>query len=79
MSLRKTLGADADRVHQQLDAVLDSEDGMIILVDGSRATSYTHGFGISPCQLEFADGRNRKGGPKCGAANQQQEEQEKVR
>jgi hypothetical protein len=53
MSLRKTLGADADRVHEQLDGLLDSEDGMIILVDGSRAISYAHGFGISPCQLEL--------------------------
>jgi hypothetical protein len=53
MSLRQMLGADADRVHEQVDALLDSEDGLIVLVDGSRAISYAHGFGTSPCQLEL--------------------------
>jgi hypothetical protein len=53
MSLRTMLGADTDRVHEQVDALLDSEDGMIVLIDGSRAISYAHGFGISPCQLEL--------------------------
>lgn len=53
MSLREMLGADADRVHEQVDALLDSEDGLIVLVDGSRAISYAQGFGISPCQLEL--------------------------
>jgi hypothetical protein len=46
------LGAHTDRVHEQVDALLDSEDGMIVLIDGSRAISYAHGFGISPAQLE---------------------------
>jgi hypothetical protein len=53
MSLRKMLGADAERVHEQVDALLDSEDAVIVLVDRSRATSYGHGFGISPSQLEL--------------------------
>ncbi len=53
MSLRNMLGADADRVHEQVDALLDSEDGVIVLVDRSRAISYAHGFGVSPCQLEL--------------------------
>jgi hypothetical protein len=53
MSLRTMLGADTDRVHEQVDALLDSEDGVIILIDRSRAISYAHGFGISPCQLEL--------------------------
>jgi hypothetical protein len=52
MSLRTMLGADTDRVHEQVDALLDSEDGMILLIDGSRVISYAHGFGTSPCQLE---------------------------
>jgi hypothetical protein len=52
MSLRTMLGADTDRVHEQVDALLDSEDGVIVLIDRSRAISYAHGFGISPCQLE---------------------------
>lgn len=48
MSLRRMLGADAERVHEQVDALLDSEDGVIALIDRSRAISYAHGFGISP-------------------------------
>ncbi len=51
MSFRKTLGADVDRVHEQLNAVLDSEDGLIVLVDGSREINYAHGFGISRASL----------------------------
>ena len=53
MSLRKMLGPDVDRVHEHVDALLDSEDAMIVLVDGSRAISYAHGFGTSPSQLEL--------------------------
>jgi hypothetical protein len=53
MSLRKLLGVHADRVHEQVDALLDSEDAIIVLVDGSRAISYAHGFGTSPSQLEL--------------------------
>jgi hypothetical protein len=47
------LGADVDRVREQVDAMLDSEDAMIVLVDGSRAISYAQGFGTSPDQLEL--------------------------
>jgi hypothetical protein len=53
MSLRKMLGADADRLHEHVDTLLDSEDALIVLVDGSRAISYAHGFGASPSQLEL--------------------------
>ena len=53
MSLRTTLGADAGQVHQQVDALLEREDAMIVLIDGSRAISYATGFGISPSQLEL--------------------------
>jgi hypothetical protein len=53
MSLRTMLGADVDRVHEQVDALLDSEDAMILLIDGSRAINYANGFGISPSQLEL--------------------------
>jgi hypothetical protein len=53
MSLREMLGADVDRVYEQVDTLLDNEDAMIVLVDGSRATSYARGFGISPSQLEL--------------------------
>jgi hypothetical protein len=47
------LGSDTDRVHQQLDSLLDNEDAVIVLLDGSRAITYAHGFGLSPCQLEL--------------------------
>jgi hypothetical protein len=47
------LGGEANRVHQQVDALLDSADGMIVLIDGSRAISYAHGLRMSPCQLEL--------------------------
>jgi hypothetical protein len=53
MSLREMLGTDADRIREQVDAVLDSEDAMIVLIDGSRAISYAQGFGSSPDQLEL--------------------------
>jgi hypothetical protein len=47
------LGADVDRVHAQDDALLDSENALILLVDRSRVVSYADGLGISPCQLEL--------------------------
>jgi hypothetical protein len=53
MSLRKMLGSDVKRVHDRIDGLLDSEDAMVVLLDGSRAITYAHGFGISPSQLEF--------------------------
>lgn len=53
MSLRMRLGADADRVHEQVDALLDSENALIVLMDRSRVVSYANGLGVSPCQLEL--------------------------
>jgi hypothetical protein len=53
VTLRQRLGADERRVHQQLDELLDSEDGIILLADGQRATSYAQGFALSPAQLEL--------------------------
>ena len=54
MSLRTMLGADAYRVHEQVDALLDSEDGVIVpSTDHEPSVMRTHGFGISPCQLEL--------------------------
>jgi hypothetical protein len=53
VTLRHTLGTHANRVHEQLDAVLDCEDGIIILVSPRQATSYCLGFGLSGCQLEL--------------------------
>lgn len=53
MTLRQALGGDARRVHELVDQLLDSEDSLIVLVDGRRAISYAEGFGLSPCQLEL--------------------------
>ena len=53
MSLRVVLGTDADRIHEQVDALLDREDAMIVLIDDSRAISYARGFGTSSDQLEL--------------------------
>ena len=53
MTLRESLGADVRRIYEQVDALLDREDGLLVLFDGTRMLSYTHGFGISPCQLEL--------------------------
>ena len=53
MSLRKVLDTGADRIHEQVDSMLDREDAIIVLVDDSRAISYAHGFGASPDQLEL--------------------------
>ena len=53
MTLRKAVGDDGRRVHQQVDDTLDREDAFIVLFDGDRMVSYSAGFGASPCQLEL--------------------------
>ena len=53
MTLREFLRGDVQRVYEQVDAVLDSQDGLLVLFDGDRMVSYTQGFGVSPCQLEL--------------------------
>ena len=53
MTLRKEIGDDGRRVHQQVDDALDREDAFIVLFDGDRMVSYSAGFGASPCQLEL--------------------------
>jgi hypothetical protein len=53
MTLRESLGGDVKRVHEQVDALLGSEDGLLVLFDGDRMVSYMQGFGVSPCQLEL--------------------------
>lgn len=58
MTLRESVGADSERIHQLVDAVLDREDGVLILFDGSRVVTYAQGFGVSASQLElFGRGR----------------------
>ena len=53
MTLRNALGGDVQDVFKQVDDLLDSDDALIVLFDGRRMVSYTHGFGASPCQLEL--------------------------
>ena len=53
MTLRRSLGPDAARVQELVDQLLDSEDSLIVLIDGRRAVSYAAGLGLSPCQLEL--------------------------
>ena len=53
MTLRAMLGSDIHRIQEQIDDLLDREDGLIVLFDGSRMVSYSQGFGVSPCQLEL--------------------------
>jgi hypothetical protein len=53
MTLRKVLGDDGRRVHQQVDDTLDRENAFIVLFDGDRMVTYSAGFDASPCQLEL--------------------------
>ena len=52
MPPRQLLQDDVELLHQQLDDLLDSDDGFIVLVDGGRTISYADGFGLSGSQLE---------------------------
>jgi hypothetical protein len=36
MTLREYLGGDVQRVYEQVDALLDREDGLLMLFDGGR-------------------------------------------
>jgi hypothetical protein len=53
MTLRQTLGADIHRVYEQLEALLDKEDGVVTFFDGERVVTYTQGFALSASQLEL--------------------------
>ncbi len=53
MTLRQRLGADVQRLYDQLDDMLDSEDAVIVLVDARRITHYARGFGLSACHHEL--------------------------
>jgi hypothetical protein len=53
MTLRESLGADVRRVYEQIETLLDREDGLLVLFDGARMVSYTQGFAVSPSQLEL--------------------------
>jgi hypothetical protein len=53
MTLREALGADVQRIYEQVEALLDREDGVVALFDGGRVLTYAQGFGASASQLEF--------------------------
>jgi hypothetical protein len=53
MTLRKSLGGDVQAIHEQVDALLDRPDGVLMLFDGNRVVTYGQGFGISASQLEL--------------------------
>jgi hypothetical protein len=53
MTLRESLGEDVERIHAQVDALLDKEDGVLVFFDGGRAVIYAEGFGVSASQLEL--------------------------
>ena len=53
MTLRNALGGNVPDVFDQVNDLLDTEDALIVLFDGRRMVSYTHGFAASPSQLEL--------------------------
>ena len=53
MTLRQGLGADVQRIYEQIDDLLDSKDAIIILANGHRAIHYARGFGLSACHHEL--------------------------
>jgi hypothetical protein len=53
MTLKEALGGDVRRIYEQVDALLDKEDGVLVLFDGGRLVTYAQGFGVSASQLEL--------------------------
>ena len=53
MTLRQGLGADVQRIYEQIDGLLDSKHAIIILADEHRAIHYARGFGLSACHHEL--------------------------
>jgi hypothetical protein len=52
MTLRETLCDGGRSLHEYLDRVLDSEDGVIVLADERIAIAHATGFALSATQLE---------------------------
>lgn len=52
MTFREALGGDLE-LRRRLDALLESDDAVVVMADRHGVASYAHGFGISGCQLEF--------------------------
>jgi hypothetical protein len=53
MTLRNRLGGNVQDLLEQVSHLLDSGDALIVLFDGRRLVSYSHGFAASPSQLEL--------------------------
>jgi hypothetical protein len=53
MTLRESLGGDGQHIHERVDALLDREDAVLVLVDGDRVVTHADGFGVSATQLEL--------------------------
>jgi len=53
MTLRNALRGHVSDLLDQVNALLDSDDALIVLFDGRRMVSYTHGFAASPSHLEL--------------------------
>ena len=85
MTLRNRLGGDAHNLFEQVNTLLDSEDALIVLFDGRRMVSYTHGFAASPSQLELLDAeiersiRSAVGGQSTGQREAEQAMEESSR
>ena len=57
MTLRESLGGDVQRIHDSVDALLNSDDGLLVLFDGRRMVSYTQGFGAITVPTRAAERR----------------------
>lgn len=53
MTFREALAGGDLELRRRLDALLESDDAVVVMADRHGVASYAHGFGISGCQLEF--------------------------
>jgi hypothetical protein len=53
MTFREALHGGDEEIRRRLEALMDSEDAVIVLAGHDGITSYAHGFGISGCQAEM--------------------------
>jgi hypothetical protein len=53
MTLRNGLGGSVRDLFDEVNSLLDSEDALIVLFDGRRTVTYSHGFAASPSQIEL--------------------------
>jgi hypothetical protein len=53
MTLRESVGPDVHRIYELVDALLDRDDGVLVIFDGDRVCTYANGFDLSASQLEL--------------------------